>query len=71
MILVYAITPTGQQIITQVSSSQPRANNIAAYSSDGQIVVPIVPIKTDNATSKKYVDDAIQKAIGNVLNGEF
>ena len=68
---VYAITPTGQQIITQVSSSQPRASNIAAYNSNGQIVVPIVPMNTDNATSKKYVDDAIQNAIGNVLNGEF
>lgn len=61
---LYAVAPNGAQSIAQVSSYQPRANNIVAYNPAGQVLVPVQPINNDNAASKKYVDDAVAGAGG-------
>lgn len=50
---------------------QPGNNGIVQRTSNGNIVVPINPADNDCATSKQYVDNAIQQAITNVLTKEF
>lgn len=63
---LYAITPMGTQSVAQVSSYQPRANNIVAYNSSGQVVVPETPTANNHAASKKYVDDKVAEGGGGV-----
>lgn len=50
---------------------QPGNNGIVQRTENGNIVVPLTPAANDCATSKQYVDNAIEQAITNVLTEEF
>ena len=50
---------------------QPGNNGIVQRTGNGNIVVPVTPAANDCATSKQYVDNAIEQAITGVLTEEF
>lgn len=64
--IVYSADPSGQK--TLVVDTATTSNAIVQRQSSGQITVPAAPQLSSDATSKKYVDDAVAEATPTVDN---
>lgn len=66
---IYGVSHDNQTMLN-VAGTAPEADGVPLYQWDENLLVAETPTRTDHATSKKYVDNAIASAITTTLNTE-